>query len=117
MENDILLGNDIPEEEEALAHVGRSVLDGAPIGSGRYRYGSGEDAYQHVKNFHTTVQELRRGKNGKPGMTDTEIAKHLQMTTSELRSKISQNKEAMTAHEVAYSSSTLCLEAVQRDPS
>lgn len=97
MENDILLGDGIPEEEEALAHVGRSVLDGAPIGSGRYRYGSGDDAYQHVKNFHTTVQELRR-----KGMKDTEIAKHLQMTTSELRSKISQNKEAMTAHEVAY---------------
>lgn len=97
MENDILLGNGIPEEEEALAHVGRSVLDGAPIGSGRYRYGSGDDAYQHVKNFHTTVQELRR-----KGMKDTEIAKHLQMTTSELRSKISQNKEAMTAHEIAY---------------
>ena len=97
MNNDILLDGLQEDGEESLAHVGRSVLDGAPVGSGRYRYGSGEDAYQHVKNFHTTVQELRR-----KGMKDTEIAKHLQMTTSELRSKISQNKEAMTAHEIAY---------------
>lgn len=98
MDNDILL-SDLPEEDEgeSLAHVGRSVLDGAPVGSGRYRYGSGEDAYQHVKNFHTAVQELRR-----KGMKDTDIAKHFQMTTSEFRSKISQNKEAMTAHEIAY---------------
>jgi hypothetical protein len=98
MEKDILTGSEMLDEEQetSLAHVGRSVLDGAPIGSGRYRYGSGEDAYQHVKNFHTTVQELRR-----KGMKDTEIAKHLQMTTSELRSRISKNKEEMTAHEIA----------------
>lgn len=31
-----------------LAHIGRSKLDGAPIGSGRYRLGSGEDPYQHM---------------------------------------------------------------------
>lgn len=96
MERDILTDDEFLDEEEALAHVGRSVLDGAPIGSGRYRYGSGEDAYQHVKNFHTTVQALRR-----KGMSDTEIAKHLQLTTSELRSKISKNKEEMKAHEIA----------------
>lgn len=96
MERDIFTDDEFLDEEEALAHVGRSVLDGAPIGSGRYRYGSGEDAYQHVKNFHTTVQELRRKH-----MSDTEIAKHLQMTTSELRSKISKNKEEMKAHEIA----------------
>lgn len=98
MEKDIWIDEDFMDvdPEDVLEHVGRSVLDGAPIGSGRYRYGSGEDAYQHVKNFHTTVQALRR-----KGMNDTEIAKHLQMTTSELRSKISQNKEQMRAHEIA----------------
>lgn len=98
MEKDIWIDEDFMDvdPEDVLEHVGRSVLDGAPIGSGRYRYGSGEDAYQHVKNFHTTVQALRR-----KGMSDTEISKHLQMTTSELRSKISQNKEQMRAHEIA----------------
>ena len=98
MSIDILTGDGLlgDEQDEALSHIGRSVLDGAPIGSGRYRYGSGDSAYQHVKNFHTTVQELRR-----KGMRDTDIAKHLQMTTSELRSRISKNKEEMTAHEIA----------------
>ena len=101
MENDILEIEEaydelLRDQSDFLEHIGRSVLDGAPIGSGRYRYGSGEDAYQHVKNFHTTVQELRRKK-----MSDTDIAKHLQMTTSEFRAKISQNKEEMRAHEIA----------------
>ena len=98
--NDILPDDELITDEdqgETLEHVGRSVLDGAPIGSGRYRYGSGDDAYQHVVNFHKSVQELRRKK-----MKDTEIAKHFQMTTSEFRSRISKNKEEMTAHEVAY---------------
>lgn len=98
MEKDIWIDDDFLDEdpEDTLEHVGRSVLDGAPIGSGRYRYGSGDDAYQHVKNFHTTVQALR-----KRGMSNTDIAKHLQMTTSEFRAKISQDKEAMKAHEIA----------------
>ena len=95
-DNDILMDDIFDAEDEFLEHVGRSVLDGAPIGSGRYRYGSGDSAYQHVKNFQTTVRSLR-----KKGMNDTEIAKHLQMSTSEFRSKISQNKEQIKAYEVA----------------
>lgn len=82
--------------KEALQHIGRSVLDGAPIGSGRYRYGSGDSAYQHTKNFQTTVRSLR-----KKGMDDNQIAKHLQMNSSEFRSKISKNKEQIIAYEVA----------------
>lgn len=95
-DNDILMDDVFDAEEEFLEHVGRSVLDGAPIGSGRYRYGSGDSAYQHVKNFQTTVRSLR-----KKGMTDNQIAKHLQMNTSEFRAKISQNKEQVHAYEVA----------------
>lgn len=95
-DNDILMDDVFDAEEEFLEHVGRSVLDGAPIGSGRYRYGSGDSAYQHVKNFQTTVRSLR-----KKGMTDNQIAKHLQMNSSEFRAKISQNKEQVHAYEVA----------------
>ena len=95
-DNDILMDDVFEAEQEFLEHVGRSVLDGAPIGSGRYRYGSGDSAYQHVKNFQTTVRSLR-----KKGMTDNEIAKHLQMNSSEFRSKISQNKEQVKAYEVS----------------
>ena len=94
--NDILYESVLKDEEEFLEHYGRSVLEGAPIGSGRYRYGSGDSAYQHVKNFQTTVRALR-----KKGMTDNEIAKSMQMNSSEFRSKISQNKEQIKAYEIA----------------
>lgn len=96
LSNDILYEGNLEMEKDYLEHVGRSVLDGAPIGSGRYRYGSGDSAYQHVKNFQTTVRALR-----KKGMTENQIAKHLQMNSSEYRSKISQNKEQVHAYEVA----------------
>ena len=84
------------DDTGTLEHVGRSVLDGAPIGSGRYRYGSGDAAYQHIKNFQTTVRTLRKN-----GMSDEQIRKHLQMNSSEFRAKISQNKEQIKAYEVA----------------
>lgn len=95
-DGDILMDDVFDAEEEFLEHYGRSVLEGAPIGSGRYRYGSGDSSYQHVKNFQTTVRTLR-----KKGMTDTEIAKSMQMNSTEFRSKISQNREQIHAYEVA----------------
>lgn len=95
-EYDILMDDVFAEEEDFLEHVGRSVLEGAPIGSGRYRYGSGESAYQHVKNFQTYVRDLR-----KKGWDDTKIAKSMQMNSSQFRAKISQNREQIHAFEVA----------------
>lgn len=92
----VLMDDVFAEEEDFLEHVGRSVLDGAPIGSGRYRYGSGDSAYQHVKNFQTTVRSLR-----KKGMSDSEIAKSMQMNSTQFRSKISQNKEQIKAYEIS----------------
>lgn len=88
---------DIPEQND-LVHYGRSVLEGAPgIGSGRYPLGSGEAAYQRQRNFRTTVASLR-----KAGMSQEQIAKHLQFkNTSELRSRISKNKEEIHAYETA----------------
>lgn len=93
---DILMDDVFAAEEEFLEHVGRSVLDGAPIGSGRYRYGSGDNAYQRVKNFQTTVRSLR-----KRGWDDNKIAKSMQMNSSEFRAKVSQNREQIHAYEVA----------------
>lgn len=95
-QKDILMDDVFDEEEEFLEHYGRSVLEGAPIGSGRYRYGSGDSAYQHVKNFQTTVRDLR-----KKGMTDNEIAKSMQMNSTQFRAKVSQNREQIHAYEVA----------------
>ena len=94
--NDELYRQNELDEQDFLQHVGRSVLEGAPIGSGRYRYGSGETAYQHVRNFQTTVRKLR-----KQGMDDNEIAKSMEMNSSEFRAKISQNKEQIKAYEIA----------------
>ena len=95
--NDILYQENLQEEKDYfLEHYGRSVLEGAPIGSGRYRYGSGDSAYQHVKNFQTTVRTLR-----KKGWNDNQIAKHLQMNSTEFRAKTSQNREQVHAYEVA----------------
>lgn len=94
--NDELYEQNERDEQAFLQHVGRSVLEGAPIGSGRYRYGSGDAAYQHVKNFQTTVRSLR-----KKGMDDNMIAKSMEMNSSEFRSKISQNKEQVKAFEIA----------------
>lgn len=93
---DIQTANVFDEQEAFLEHVGRSVLDGAPIGSGRYRYGSGDSAYQHVKNFQTTVRTLR-----KKGMDDNQIAKSMQMNSTQFRAKIMQNREQVHAYEVA----------------
>ena len=79
-----------------LAHYGRSLLDGAPIGSGRYPYGSGYSAYQHAKNLQTTIRSLE-----KAGMNEIQIAKHLQFeNTSDLRSRRSSSKEQIKAYEV-----------------
>lgn len=94
--NDILMDDVFKEEEDFLEHYGRSVLEGAPIGSGRYRYGSGDSAYQRKKNFQTTVRALRA-----KGMSDNDIAKSMQMNSSEFRSKISQNREQIHAYEVS----------------
>ena len=101
---DILMDDVLAEESEFLEHIGRSVLDGAPIGSGRYRYGSGDAAYQHVKNFQTTVRSLRKHmvESGIPrSQVDTMVAKHLQMNSTEFRAKIMENREQIHAYEVA----------------
>jgi len=53
---------------------------GTPRKSGRYPWGSGQDPYQNGKNFLGMVDDLR-----KEGMSDTEIARGLGITTTQLR--------------------------------
>ena len=48
--------------------------------SGRYPWGSGESPYQHSGDFLSRFEELR-----KSGMSETDIAKTLNMTTTDLR--------------------------------
>lgn len=70
-----------------LNHAG-TPHEGSTPHSGRYPWGSGDRPAQRNKSFRDYVAEMR-----KEGLKDTEIAKRLDMTTSEFRSKISYEKE------------------------
>ena len=76
----------INADDEYLMHYGRSKADGAPVGSGRYPLGSGDVPYQHELDFYSTVQKYRKQS---PPMSYTDIAKTMQMTTTEFRKKMS----------------------------
>lgn len=65
--------------EDELYHVGRSKKDGAPVGSGRYPLGSGENPGQHPKDFKDRVTNMR-----KQGLSNKEIAERMGMTTKQL---------------------------------
>ena len=56
---------------------------GTPRHSGRYPWGSGENPYQGDEMFQKTLGRLR-----KRGMTNTEIARSMGISTTELRAKI-----------------------------
>jgi len=64
--------------------------------SGRYPYGSGENPYQHSGDFLARVEELK-----KEGLSETEIAKSLGMTTTQYRTQKSLAKDERRAIEVA----------------
>jgi DNA-binding transcriptional MerR regulator len=53
---------------------------GTPRHSGRYKWGSGEDPYQHSGDFLSRVDEL-----SKKGMSEKEIADSMKLTTTQLR--------------------------------
>lgn len=61
-------------EEDALAHIG--VLKR----SGRYAWGSGDNPHQRNKSFINYVDDLK-----KQGMSEAQIAKGMDITTTELR--------------------------------
>jgi DNA-binding NarL/FixJ family response regulator len=60
---------------------------GTPRHSGRYPWGSGDNPYQHEGWFLSKVDELQ-----KKGLSEKEIAKELDMTTTELRARKSNAK-------------------------
>lgn len=68
--------------EDILMHYGM------PRRSGRYPYGSGENPYQHSGDFLSRVQELK-----KSGMSETDIAKNMGLTTTQLRTQMSLAKD------------------------
>lgn len=75
--------------DEELMHYG------IPRRSGRYPYGSGDNPYQHSKDFLGRIKELKESnftytdENGKKWTGDNAIAKSMGLTSSEYRRQVS----------------------------
>ena len=81
---------------DELMHYGVGVLDGSPgRGSGRYPRGSGDNPNQHSGgDFITRVEDMRR-----KGMSDTDIARSLNLSTTQFRVQIAiANEERRSAN-------------------
>ena len=73
---------------------------GMPRRSGRYPWGSGDNPYQHSGDFLSRVSELKER-----GLSDTEIAKALGMTTTQYRTQKALAKDERRALDVARAKS------------
>ena len=101
---------DKPPIEEVLKHYGVDHIKGDP-GSGRFRWGSGQEPFQHAKDFKTRVEQLRfkgepytdaEGKFGPPGKTytgDTAVAHQMGLTTTEFRLQYTAAKNEVKTDE------------------
>lgn len=69
---------------------------GTPRESGRYPWGSGENPYQRNASFLKEVDALKQS-----GMSETDIAKSLGMTTTELRARKSNAKSHNKQEDIA----------------
>lgn len=76
--------------EEILMHYGM------PRRSGRYPWGSGDNPYQHSGDFLSRIEELKN-----QGLSETEIAKSMGLTTTQYRTQKSLAKDERRALEVA----------------
>lgn len=91
-----ILDGEKTAEDLYLAHYGKGHLDGGH--SGRYPWGSGDDAYQHSEygDFQDRVDKMRKEgftyvdpKDGKTYKGDTAIAKSMGLSTTEFRIELS----------------------------
>lgn len=86
--------------EEAIIHYGM------PRRSGRYPWGSGENGYQHERDFLSRVDELRKqgftytDEKGKVWTGDTAIAKSMGLTSSQFRTEIGVTKDERRMYQV-----------------
>ena len=91
--------------EEILSYFGISDAEdviehyGMPRRSGRYPWGSGEDPYQHGRDFLGRVDELRKqnftytDEKGKTYTGDTAIAKSMGLSTTQFRTELGLAKD------------------------
>ena len=97
--------NSIIEDMDFLMHYGM------PRRSGRYPWGSGEDPYQHGRDFIGRVDELRSrnftftDENGKTYSGDTAIAKSMGLSTTQFRTELALAKDERRMLNVARAKS------------
>ena len=96
----------IEEMNDVLMHYGM------PRRSGRYPWGSGDDPYQHGRDFLGRVDELRKQgitytdeKTGKTYTGDTAIAKSMGLSTTQFRTEIGLAKDERRMLQVARAKS------------
>ena len=89
-----------PVAEEIKSYIGTNdgsdtlAHYGMPRRSGRYPYGSGEDPYQHSKDFLGRVEQMRKAgftytdEKGKVWKGDTAIAKSMGLSSTQFRAEI-----------------------------
>lgn len=82
--------------EDVIAHVGRPH-EGMTPHSGRYKWGSGDNAYQHATSFLVEVERLQK----QLGLSEVEAARALDMTTTELRARKTAAKAVAREYDVA----------------
>ena len=93
--------NQVAEEMLAILNGEDELMHyGMPRRSGRYPWGSGEDPYQHGRDFLGRIEELK-----KQGMSDTEIAKSMGLTTTQYRTEKALAKDERRALDVARAKS------------
>lgn len=87
------LGSAESSNEEDLMHYGM------PRRSGRYPWGSGEDPYQHGRDFLGRVDEMRKNnftytdEKGKTWSGDAAIAKSMGLSTTQFRTELGLAKD------------------------
>jgi predicted transcriptional regulator len=87
----IYIGHEPYNENEDASHIGVKYR------SGRYPYGSGEDPYQHDSKFLSEYARLQE-----KGLSETDIAKGMGMSTTELRERKSLEINDKKAYDNAY---------------
>lgn len=94
--------NDILEEIRTMlaAPEGSLMHYGTPRHSGRYPWGSGKEPFQHSGDFLSRVEEYK-----KSGLSEAQIAKTMELTTTQLRTQLSLAKEERRALQVATAKS------------
>ena len=88
-------------ETDWLAHEGRSKRDGAPVGSGRYPLGSGENPYQDYRDFKNRVTQIKAANKG---IKEKELIKYLfgddtDVSIRQYRQMITKANAEISAHD------------------